>query len=160
MVMAVAISNSSMAPPSPSLARISGMVGSNVGITTPEVELNQLMIPEVIPMIVTDVAGVITLASALDNNLMPPSMMMICINTPTPVISSNVPQGIRLIASPSSATRRKERTIATANPVRPTFTFRNSTSTTIAPIPIRVMICFLLNGGMSLWLMTLSEWSL
>ena len=122
MVIAVAISSSSIGPVSPNLLNTSGMVGISVGITTPEVELNQLIMPDVIPIMVTAVAGVIILASASDNSLIPPSLIMICISTPTPVMSSSVPQGIRLMASPSSATWRKESTMATAKPVRPTFT--------------------------------------
>ena len=149
MVMAVAISNSNAGPATPNLPSTSGMVGIRVGMTTPEVELNQLMIPEVIPIIVTEVAGVITLANASDNNLMPPSLMMMCISTPTPVISSSVPQGIFLIASPSSATRKNESTMATAKLVRPTLTFKNSTTTTITAMPDNVTSCFLLKAGIS-----------
>ena len=160
MVMAVAISSSSLGPASPKFPKISGMVGISVGMTTPEVELNQLMMPEVMPMMVTEVAGVMTLASASDNRWMPPSLMMMCISTPTPVISSRVPQGIRLMASPSSATRRKDSTMATAKPVRPTLTFMNRTKNTITAMPTRVIIWFLLNAGISFRSITLSECSL
>ena len=87
-------------------------VGISVGITTPEVELNQLMMPAVSPMTPGAVTGLISLARPLASRSIPPSWITRAISMLIPLIINRVPQGMEATDFFSSATRNSSSTKA------------------------------------------------
>ena len=67
------------------------------------------MQPAVNPIIAVAVEGVMTEASVSDRSSMPPSLIIRFISTLTPPIRIKVPHGTFFSASPSSATRSREK---------------------------------------------------
>ena len=144
----------------PSCWATCGTVGSSVGITTPLLELNQLIIPEVSPITAAALLALISETSTLESTSIPPRSIISCIKTPTPVISSSVFQGMCLIALLSSETRKKDNTAATAKLTSPTLIRKSITISTITTIPAIVVSCLLLKQGTSFFCSTAAERSL
>ena len=117
---------------------MAGTVGIMVGMTTPEVELNQLITPEARASRAGAVRGIMMLARPAASRSMPPAVMTTFISTPMPVTSRMVFQGMDWTHLEISATPSAARMQASRKQVRPMLVWKTTTHTTITRMDSRV----------------------
>ena len=130
-------------------SRMPVMVGISAGITTPVVELNQLITPDARAMMGLTVEPLMMEVRPSTRRSMPPRALTTAISMFTPQTRMKVPQGMILMAALSLATPKMHRMMAARGAARPMLTPKANTTTTTARQARRVIFWFRSKGRTS-----------
>ncbi len=133
----------------PIFASNGAMVGIRVGITTPDVELNQLITPSVTPRRGIVVDSVMIEDKPFANKSIPPEIITIFIKTLIPQTRSKVPQGIPAMAFFWSAVFNNKRITEATKEVKPTSNLKANTQIATQRIATQLSFCSFVIFGMS-----------